>query len=342
MKKIISVLILISMALLTGCKQVTFEYDLFVNTENPLKSMFFFDSKADSDFFAYLTIKGESALYKINFDLATSGDTKLNHAKIEESSDFTLNRLEIVELWRAGRVFALGLFDGESYELHLSMGFLNNTYKNHSGVSKTIIIKSPLNRLKVVELSSELTQPSGHLSLPLYESHVLLDYKLFNDDHAPYSLRMLTINEQALYSLVVTKTNTGYAVDEVLIDIDVIDAYYENDFNNVVYLKNNSLNYLSLNDGTSKTLELIEPVKNFYPVKAYYEESTLRYHVIETTNHISIYDSDLVLLYDIEKKPNITYVGINHYVTELEAYIQYYYLDEGILKRDYKNFAFLR
>ena len=48
--------------------------------------MFFFFVVRQIRTFFVITIKGESALYKINFDLATSGDTKLNHAKIEESS----------------------------------------------------------------------------------------------------------------------------------------------------------------------------------------------------------------------------------------------------------------
>lgn len=330
------------MTLLSGCKQVTFEYYFSVNPENPLKSMVFFDNEADSDFLAYLTINEAQALYKINFDLANSGNTKLNHSKIEASMDYTLDRLEIVELRRAGRIFGQALFDGEPYKLHLSSGLVNSTYKNHSSASENIIIKSPLNRLKIVDLPGDVVQTSGHLALSLYQSHILLDYKLFNDKHTPYSLRMLTLNEGVLYSLVVTKTDTVYTVNETLVDTDVIDAYYEFDFNNAVYVKNSTLYFVSLDDGANKALDLREPVKNFYPVKAYYEGSALRYHVLETTNHISMYDSDLVLLYDIEKDPSLTYVGINHYVIKLEAYIQYYLLDGDILKRDYKNFAFLR
>lgn len=336
LRKIVSFcLILFTSMTLFGCQSVTFEYTLTVNPENPLKSLYFVSEDKAARFLGHFSIKDTAALYFTTHEIASSGNTKLTYSMIVESQNYTPDQYEIAEYRNyGGKKFVLALFEDKPYESMFSAS-ITSGYKNYSGNSDAVILKSPYNRLKALEYVDALIGQDQRIVLEDYQDYQVLDFKFnMNADKTTIdSVSVLALNGNSLHDMVFTSYVEPALLSDDVIASEVIDAYYEFDRDAIIYI--NQLNILHYIDETNelKTIEVTGEIKNFYPKKAYYEGSALRYHVIETESHILFFDTALELIYDLEKDPNHIYVGLNHFALGYEAWITYYYLDHNVLKK---------
>ena len=336
MKKYVSLCLLVILSMtLFGCQSVTFEYTLSVNPDNPLKSLYFVSEDKAARFLGHFTINDTAALCLTTHEIASSGNTKLTYSMIEDSQSYTPDHYQIAEYRdHGGKKFVIALLEDKPYDSMFSASFTAG-YKNYSGNSDAVILNSPFNRLKALEYVDALISQEQRIVLEDYQDYHVLDFRFNMNENGTTidSISVLALKASVLHDMTFTSYVEPALISDDVIASEVQDAYYEFGHDAIIFInQNNELNYLDASNVL--TTSLIEgEIKNFYPKKAYHEGSALRYHVIETDAHILFFDTELTLIYDLEKDSNRIYVGLNHFALDYEAWITYYYLEDNVLKK---------
>lgn len=336
MKKIITFgLFCISILMLYGCQSITLEYDFHVNMDNPLKSIYFVDQKPDSRMLAHFNIKNQDALYFFSYGKTLENSPKITYNQVLDSESMTFDTFKMANMHYAGRFVIDAIYDHE-VSCFVFRSAMSKTYSNNETTCQTHVIESPLNRLSTSDAYHELKTLYPD-SFTAFNDVTILDSKAQYEQSKFISLHLLILIEDNLHLVLIQLEEDIPIITNTPLHSNIKDALFLNavtdiimiDHNNQL-LKHNSLDVISLG----------ETPMNFYGTYVWYEYASLDIITLELENEIRFYSSDLALLNTFTKS-NFTYVGLNIYPLEFEAYMMIYYLDDTNLERTYSKIAHL-